>query len=179
MPGGAGSGQSLITAAYRPVASLRRAALRRTLGDMSDMTIDLADQAATEALARRVAACARMGDTIALSGEMGVGKSVFARAFLRYLSDDPMLEVPSPTFSLVQIYDTPKGAVAHFDLWRLGGPDDLHELGWDELQGGIMLVEWPDRAGDELPADSLRITLRHGVSDAARVAHIEGWGGRP
>lgn len=138
----------------------------------------LSDQTATEVLAAQLAALSRPGDVIALHGEMGVGKSVFARAFLRALSEDPVLEVPSPTFSLVQIYDTPQGSVAHFDLWRLNGPDALFELGWDEVQSGIMLVEWPERAGDELPSHALHVTLTPGAEEETRRAWLEGWSDR-
>ncbi|NVN02379.1 MULTISPECIES: tRNA (adenosine(37)-N6)-threonylcarbamoyltransferase complex ATPase subunit type 1 TsaE [Asaia] len=140
--------------------------------------IDLPDQPATEAFAARLAGLAQPGDVIALHGEMGMGKSVFARAFLRALAQDPALEVPSPTFSLVQTYDTAKGAVAHFDLWRLDGPDALFELGWDELQEGIMLVEWPERAEDELPDHALHLTLTEGEAEEARRMTIKGWSDR-
>lgn len=140
--------------------------------------LDLPDQPATEALAARLAALSGAGDVIALHGEMGVGKSVFARAFLRALAGDPSLEVPSPTFSLVQIYDLPKATVAHFDLWRLDGPDALFELGWDEVQEGIMLVEWPERAGDELPRHALHLTLMPGEGEEGRRVMLEGWSDR-
>ena len=109
--------------------------------------IELPDLAATEALAAAVAALARAGDAILLEGELGAGKSAFARAFLRAASGDPALEVPSPTFTLVQSYDTRIGTVHHFDLWRLDGPGGLAELGWDEARDDIVLVEWPDRLG--------------------------------
>lgn len=140
--------------------------------------LDLPDQLATEALAARLAALSGAGDVIALHGEMGMGKSVFARAFLRALAGDPSLEVPSPTFSLVQIYDLPKATVAHFDLWRLDGPDALFELGWDEVQEGIMLVEWPERAGDELPRHALHLTLMPGEGEEGRRVMLEGWSDR-
>lgn len=141
-------------------------------------TFDLPDQSATEALAVRLAELAQAGDVLALHGEMGLGKSVFARAFLRALAQDPALDVPSPTFSLVQTYDTSKGAVAHFDLWRLDGPDSLFELGWDELQDGILLVEWPERAEGELPDHALHLTLTPGVEEEARIVTINGWSDR-
>lgn len=140
--------------------------------------IDLPDQSATEAFAARLAGLARPGDVIALHGEMGMGKSVFARAFLRTLAQDPALEVPSPTFSLVQTYDTIKGTVAHFDLWRLNGPDALFELGWDELQEGIILVEWPERAEDELPDHALHLAFTQEDEEEARTVTLTGWSGR-
>src|SRR3984885_14660287 len=115
--------------------------------------IELPDLAATEALAASVAALARVGDAILLEGELGAGKTAFARAFLRAATGDPALEVPSPTFTLVQSYDTPLGTVQHFDLWRLEGRGGLTELGWDEARNGIVLVEWPDRLGPLRPAE--------------------------
>jgi len=140
--------------------------------------LDLSDQTATEAFATRLAGLSQPGDVIALHGEMGMGKSVFARAFLRALAQDPMLEVPSPTFSLVQTYETDRAVVAHFDLWRLDGPDALFELGWDELQEGIMLVEWPERAGEELPDHALHLTLTSGETEESRNMTVEGWSDR-
>ncbi|MBB2205717.1 tRNA (adenosine(37)-N6)-threonylcarbamoyltransferase complex ATPase subunit type 1 TsaE [Gluconacetobacter takamatsuzukensis] len=145
---------------------------------MEPLTINLPDQQATEALARRLAGAARPGDAILLSGVLGAGKSVFSRAFLRAACDDPALEVPSPTYTLVQTYDAPGGSIAHFDLWRLDGPEGLHELGWDDACEGIVLVEWPDRLGALAPADALRIELLV-TGEETRAARIGGWGGRP
>ena len=114
--------------------------------------LELPDLAATEVLATAVAALARAGDAILLEGELGAGKSAFARAFLRVASGDPRLEVPSPTFTLVQSYETRIGTVHHFDLWRLDGPHGLAELGWEEARAeGIVLLEWPERLGPLLP----------------------------
>jgi tRNA threonylcarbamoyladenosine biosynthesis protein TsaE len=134
----------------------------------------LPDLAATEALAARIAALARRGDAILLEGSLGAGKSAFARAFLRAASGDPALEVPSPTFTLVQSYETPRGPVHHFDLWRLDGPGSVVELGWDELTEDIVLVEWPDRLGDLAPADALHITLQ-ALDAERRQATLSGW----
>ena len=145
---------------------------------MQELTFDLPDQHATEELARRLAGAARPGDAILLSGVLGAGKSVFSRAFLRAACGDPDMEVPSPTYTLVQSYDAPGGAIAHFDLWRLAGPEGLHELGWDDACEGIVLVEWPDRLGALAPADALRITLSV-TGEETRGARIEGWDGRP
>jgi len=142
------------------------------------LTLHLPDAAATEALAARLAARARRGDSLLLEGPLGAGKSTFARAFLRAASGDPALEVPSPTFTLVQGYDLPAGPAHHFDLWRLDGPGDLAELGWDEAREGIVLVEWPDRLGALRPADALTIALAPGAGDDQRVATLTGWPGR-
>jgi len=142
---------------------------------MSDIRLVLPDQCRTEALARALALVCRPRDVIALSGEMGAGKSVFARAFLRALSDDPALDVPSPTFSLVQEYETRRGMVSHYDLWRLTGPGDLEELGWDLALDGIVLVEWPERAEDWLPGETLHVVLEVGEEEEVRVATVSGW----
>ena len=111
----------------------------------------LADQAATEQFARQLAQVARAGDTLALSGDLGAGKSTFARAFIRAASGDPVLDVPSPTFTLVQTYDHADGTVIHHaDLYRLEDENDVYDLGLEEERdNAIMLIEWPDR----LPED--------------------------
>ena len=136
-------------------------------------TLHLPDLAATEALAARIATLVVPGDAILLSGPLGAGKSAFARAFLRAAAGDPELEVPSPSFTLVQGYDLPAGPAYHFDLYRLSGPDELEELGWDEAREGILLVEWPQRLEHLTPEDALSITL-HPEGDA-RKAEIKGW----
>lgn len=139
------------------------------------VTLTLPDAAATGRLAARLAARARRGDAILLEGPLGAGKSTFARAFLRAAAGDPALEVPSPTFTLVQGYDLPAGPAFHFDLWRLDGPADLAELGWDEAREGIVLVEWPDRLGALRPDDALTIALAPGAAEDERVATLTGW----
>ncbi len=130
--------------------------------------------AATHAFAARLAAQVRPGDAILLEGPLGAGKSELARAVLRAITGDPTLEVPSPTFTLVQSYDTPRGPVHHFDLWRLDGPAALAELGWDDLSRDIVLVEWPDRLGDLIPPESLTIRLEP-TGPESRTADIDGW----
>ncbi|MAM10587.1 MAG: tRNA (adenosine(37)-N6)-threonylcarbamoyltransferase complex ATPase subunit type 1 TsaE [Rhizobiaceae bacterium] len=115
----------------------------------------LADEDATIALARALAPLLRRGDCLALSGDLGMGKSTFARALIRALMDAPELEVPSPTFTLVQLYEAAP-PLYHFDLYRLSDPDELIELGFDEaLEDGISLIEWPERGGDMLPKNAL------------------------
>ncbi len=138
------------------------------------LTLPLATLAATEALAARAAAVARPGDAILLEGPLGAGKSAFARAFLRAATADPALDVPSPSYTLVQTYDTPRFRAHHFDLWRLDGPAGLAELGWDEARADLVLVEWPDRLGALRPADALSITLAPDTGDRRR-ADLAGW----
>lgn len=135
--------------------------------------MELPDLAATEALAGRLASQARAGDAILLQGPLGAGKTAFARAFLRALSGDSALEVPSPSFTLVQTYATPAGPVHHFDLWRLDGPDRLTELGWEEALSDIVLVEWPERLGARRPAGATLIEFAFG-KDEARRARLHG-----
>lgn len=140
--------------------------------------IDLADEAATARFAARLAALARPGDVIALSGGLGAGKTVFARAFLRARGLDPALEVPSPTFTLVQVYDLPGGPVWHLDLYRLADPSEVWELGIEEALGeAILLVEWPERMGGFMPEGRLGIEIEPGAAAGARVAVLDAPGG--
>ena len=139
---------------------------------------DLPDLAATEALAARLAPLLRHGDAVLLEGPLGAGKSAFARALLRAATGDPALEVPSPTFTLVQSYDLPAGPAHHFDLYRLSGPAGLAELGWDEAREGIVLVEWPERLGLLAPPEALRIHLTPGAAEEARHVVLSGWDAR-
>jgi tRNA threonylcarbamoyladenosine biosynthesis protein TsaE len=126
---------------------------------MPDQHLTLPNEAATEALAASLAAKARPGDVLLLSGPLGAGKTSFARAFIRARAGDQKIEIPSPTFTLLQTYDTPAGPIAHYDLWRLTDHRAMEELGWDEAQNGIVLAEWPDRLGPLTPPDALHITI--------------------
>ena len=152
----------------------------RQKGDQGpvEIALDLPDLAATEALATRLAPLLRPGDAVLLDGPLGAGKSAFARALLRAAAGDPALEVPSPTFTLVQSYDLPAGPAHHFDLYRLSGPAGLGELGWDEAREGIVLVEWPERLGPLAPPDALRIHLTPGAAEEARHVVLRGWDAR-
>lgn len=134
--------------------------LERIPGAVPAFKLVLQDLADTEQLAAMLAPWLSTGDVVALSGDLGAGKTALARALVRALSGDPALEVPSPTFSLVIGYEFGRGKVAHADLYRLQDPDELEEIGWDELsEDAILLVEWPDRAEERLPADRLDIAL--------------------
>ncbi|MEJ2815182.1 tRNA (adenosine(37)-N6)-threonylcarbamoyltransferase complex ATPase subunit type 1 TsaE [Caulobacter sp. CCG-8] len=121
--------------------------------------IDLPDEAATQALGRKLALVLRPGDALCLSGPLGAGKSTLARALVRALTS-PDEEAPSPTFTLVQFYDGPDFPVAHFDLYRLTDPDEAYEIGLEEaLEDGAALIEWPQRLQGRLPADRLAIDI--------------------
>lgn len=144
---------------------------------MPDSETMLPDLAATEALAARLAQGLRAGDAVLLEGPLGAGKTAFARALLRALTGDPALDVPSPSFTLVQSYETRLGTVHHFDLWRLDGPAALAELGWEAALDDIVLVEWPDRLGALRPARAVTVALAPAGGDA-RTARLAGWEGR-
>ena len=140
--------------------------------DAAIFAIDLPDEKATESLAARLAAGARQGDVIALSGPLGSGKTCFARAFIGARCGAPQ-EVPSPTFTLVQVYPAPGPAVWHFDLFRLAAPADAWELGIeDAFADGISLIEWPERLGDLLPAERLDLALAFAAAPDARIATL-------
>jgi tRNA threonylcarbamoyladenosine biosynthesis protein TsaE len=140
------------------------------------ITVTLPDLAATGRLAARLAPRLRPGDALLLEGPLGAGKSAFARALLRALAGDPALEVPSPSFTLVQTYDLPGGLEAHhFDLYRLSGPAEVAELGWDAARDGLVIVEWPERLGVLRPADALVLQLAQGAAEEERVATLSGW----
>jgi tRNA threonylcarbamoyladenosine biosynthesis protein TsaE len=135
--------------------------------------VELPDEAATRGLAAAVAALAEPGDVIALKGELGAGKTTFARAFIRARGASD--EVPSPSFSLVQVYETGPATVWHFDLYRLRSPEEAWELGIeDAFAEGISLIEWPERLGPLLPDRRLEIALCFGRRPNARRACLDG-----
>ena len=133
---------------------------------------------ATHLVARVLAPLLRTGDVVTLNGTLGTGKTAFARALLRILAQDSTLEVPSPTFTLLQIYDTPSMAVVHADLYRINDPEELEELGWDEAaQDALMLVEWPDRLGPLTPQSRLDLSFSLTNEDLdTRILTITGYG---
>ncbi len=140
---------------------------------MSDLTLRrmLSSEQDTKNLAARLAPLARRGDVIALEGDLGAGKTVFARAFVTALRGGD--EVPSPTFTLVQSYDGTSGPIQHFDLYRLESPEDTFELGLEELlPDGISLIEWPDRLGPYMPRDHLTIRMIENSSTSRVVEAV-------
>lgn len=124
------------------------------------LTIPTLDEPALCRLAELIAFTLRPGDCVALSGDLGAGKTTFARALITAMAAPDEIEVPSPTFSLVQTYATPRLALAHFDLYRLTSPDELDELGLDQiLPAGAALIEWPERAAPRLHGTRLSIAI--------------------
>jgi tRNA threonylcarbamoyl adenosine modification protein YjeE len=153
--------------------------LRAVETDAAAWEIALADEAATRELGRYIADELRPGDMVGLSGGLGSGKTTLARAIIRALAGDRALEVPSPAFTLMQSYDTPRGPVMHADLYRIGDADELREVGFDEAAAtGIALVEWPERAASALKPGRLEIALdlASGGAEGARSARLTGSG---
>lgn len=142
----------------------------------------LADESATARFARRLAAVARPGDVLALSGSLGAGKTALARAFIRVRAGDDSLAVPSPTFTLVQVYDLASGPVWHVDAYRLAGPEEALELGLDEaFAAAVTLIEWPERIAPLVPAAALALRLADGADAEGRTVAIDapaGWAAR-
>ena len=152
--------------------------------------VELPDESATSKLAAQIAEWVGPDDLITLSGDLGAAKTTFARALIRRLTGDPRLEAPSPTFTLMQVYEAPAVTIVHADFYRIRRPDELLNLGWEEaIEGALTIVEWPERAGDFLKPDRLAIAFHldsaqrpnhrraviqgHGVW-AARLARVRG-----
>ncbi|MCC9621008.1 tRNA (adenosine(37)-N6)-threonylcarbamoyltransferase complex ATPase subunit type 1 TsaE [Thalassospira sp. MA62] len=146
-------------------------------------TVTVSDQTGTEALAAQLAAVAEAGDVILMHGTLGMGKSAFCRAFIRALAQNPHEEVPSPTFTLVQVYDLEPLPVWHFDLYRLSDPEEVHELDIeDAFSDAVSLIEWPDRLEYLTPENRLDIHIEPGENPDGRVfeliAHGDAWHAR-
>jgi tRNA threonylcarbamoyladenosine biosynthesis protein TsaE len=145
------------------------------------LTLNLADEAETLALGAKLGGLMRAGDFVALTGPLGAGKTTLARGLVRAFVGENV-DVPSPTFTLVQTY-TRKAPVVqgtpltdsgldlyHFDLYRLKNSEEVWELGWEDLAGAVALVEWPDSAGEHLPDDRLDIVLS--FHNGGRIAQL-------
>ena len=144
------------------------------------MTFHLPSEDDTTAFGVALASVLKVGDTLLLQGEIGSGKSTLSRAIIRALADNPAEEVPSPTYTLVQTYETPRGEVWHADLYRLTTPEEALELGLTEaFDQAICLIEWPDRLEDLRPRDAL--TVRLAPEGTSRSILLDGglsWAGR-
>lgn len=149
------------------------------------MEVSCSCQAEVEAFAAQLSAKVSGGDLVALTGDLGAGKTTFARAFIRAVLADPMAEVPSPTFTLVQTYETDTYTLYHTDLYRLRDPEEVYDLGLDDDRGdAVLLVEWPDRMPEEWWDGVLEVSLKRpsGAAqgeDEARTIQLKGSGAWP
>ncbi len=134
--------------------------------------ITLADDHATAALGRRIAAALRPGDIVLLEGDLGAGKTALARSVIRTLAGDDRLDVPSPTFALVQPYEAGGRPVLHADLYRLGGPREVDELGLFDRDDAIILVEWPERSDEVVERATAKVTLAIPSGGDGRIATV-------
>ncbi|MGB0908025.1 MAG: tRNA (adenosine(37)-N6)-threonylcarbamoyltransferase complex ATPase subunit type 1 TsaE [Maricaulaceae bacterium] len=136
-----------------------------------ERTFDLGDESATLALGARLAAHLAAGDVVALRGDLGAGKTTLARGLIRALIGET--DVPSPTYTLIQTYDTPRAELWHGDMYRLERPEDAYELGLlDAFEDCICLIEWPDKLGDLWPEDALDTHLT--FDGEGRIATLSG-----
>lgn len=145
--------------------------------------IELADEQATQDFAEDLAHNIKANDVITLSGDLGVGKTTLARSLIRALCQDPQMDVPSPTFTLMQIYDDPASPspcpIVHADLYRITHADELLQLGWDDAcDGSAVLVEWAERGGSYIPDDRLDLALHLNLaqSDTSRRLVMTAYG---
>src|ERR1700680_231911 len=126
----------------------------------ASFAVTLPNEEATRRFMADIAAAREPGDLVTLSGDLGAGKTTFARALIRFLASDETIEVPSPSFTLMQAYELPRFELVHVDLYRIESPGELAEFGFDDLPAGaVVVLEWPDRAGGILPADRLDIAF--------------------
>lgn len=139
------------------------------------LAIPLADPAATEALGALLAGALTVGDVLFLKGPLGAGKTTLARGLIAAWTGEA--EVPSPTYTLVQTYQGPRGPLWHLDLYRLEDPEEIFDLGFEEgLETALMVIEWPERMGAFAPANRIEIALD---SDGdGRIARLSGHGDR-
>lgn len=141
--------------------------------------VEVVDEAETASLAQDLASLLKPGDTVTLAGDLGAGKTTFARALIRKLLDDPAHEAPSPTFTLMQIYERDSLRVVHADFYRISSSAELSGLGWEEaVEDAIVLVEWAERAPEAMPQDRLDVRLSFADADNrdARRMTISGHG---
>ena len=143
---------------------------------MTSLSVSFSDECSTQQFGETLALALRRGESVWLNGDLGAGKTTLARAIIRTMAGEEFLEVPSPTFTIMQIYeDMHVGQLAHLDLYRVEDGAELAELGIDEiLNDGIALIEWPEKAAQRLPDPSLIVSLSQGEEDDARIAKISG-----
>ena len=132
--------------------------------ESEDNTVNFAKQCAQQA---------KPGDIFTLHGTLGMGKSVFSRGFIRELMQEDV-DVPSPTFTLVQTYETSQGTIWHFDLYRIEDPEEIYEIGWEEaLDNGICLIEWPERLGALIPPTRKEIVFENIGANTRKIILTE------
>ena len=150
----------------------------KSAGNATAFALHLPDEAATARVGRALAPALAPGDWVALQGPLGAGKSALARAVLRARLGDPEAEIPSPSYTLVNVYETGGQEFWHADLYRLAGIDDLQELGLADAadRGAIVLLEWPERLGGDAPERALTLTLAM-AADGGRGLTIATAGG--
>ena len=149
------------------------------------LEVSCANQHEVEQLAAKLVVAIGAGDLLALTGDLGAGKTTFARAFIRAVLEDDMAEVPSPTFTLVQTYETEGFDIYHTDLYRIQEPDEVYDLGLDDdRSASVLLVEWPERMPEDWWQGALAISLRRTAGtkageDEARTiqfsSDVSGW----
>jgi tRNA threonylcarbamoyladenosine biosynthesis protein TsaE len=140
------------------------------------MQIQLNTLAETQAFAAQLAGYVQLGDVITLKGTLGAGKSEFARAFIKTLAGQNTV-VPSPTFTILEQYQTPSFLISHFDLYRLESPEELEELGFDEaIAGGVTLIEWPERLGNYALTQLLEIEFQADPMTEVRTVDLKAYG---
>ncbi|MAS43649.1 MAG: tRNA (adenosine(37)-N6)-threonylcarbamoyltransferase complex ATPase subunit type 1 TsaE [Rhodobacteraceae bacterium] len=147
--------------------------------DAPDLRRILPDAEATDAAGRALAATLNAGDAVMLRGDLGAGKSALARAAITALlaEDGREEDIPSPSFTLVQVYETARGEVWHADLHRLSGPDAVIELGLeDAFEDAVCFVEWPDRLGDATPPRRLDLALEFEPGGEGRLMEVRARG---
>jgi len=145
----------------------------------ASFALTLPDEDATRRFATDLAGALEPGDLVTLSGDLGAGKTTFARALIRHLAEDETIEVPSPTFTFVQAYELPRFSLVHADLYRVRSAAELAELGFDDVpDAAVVLMEWPDRAAGALPANRLDIafTLEPAAGPDVRQLRYTGYG---
>lgn len=136
------------------------------------MNLHLPDDLATARFGAELADGLRPGDLVILEGDLGAGKTALARAIIRHLAGDAALDVPSPTFALVQPYETPKGAVLHADLYRLGDPREVDELGLLDNPEAIVLVEWAERSPEIVAAATVSVHIQLPPGGVGRTVSV-------
>ena len=142
------------------------------------VSVSLRDEAGTERLGAAIAAALMPGMLVLLEGDLGAGKTALARVIVRALTGDPELDVPSPSFALIQPYDGPTGPVIHADLYRLADAAETRELGLFDDERAITLVEWPERDPDLAKSADLVVALAPGETDTAREVSLRSPNGR-